>query len=259
MKATAVFTVLVYLVIMGTALADDSDLVLYFPFEAFDGDTALDQSEKGHNGDINGDIVLVDNGKRGKAAEFQTGSFIDLDGPNIPPEHIPTDEFTLCAWIKCEDTDDDHAVFNARAGDSTWLIHPDIRSGGQYRFCLRGDGDIKICDIIAGAVVWDEWVHYAGTYSRESGKATLYINGEVIQETNAMVDIGVASDWGMGARIGYNIDNLRPFTGLMDDLCLWKRALTEEELNIVMVNGPVEIAVSPAENMTTTWGDLKEF
>lgn len=252
-------TILVYLVTMGTALADDSDLVFYFPFEVFDGDTALNQSGNGLNGEINGDIALVDTGKRGRAAEFQKGSFIDLDGPNMPQEHIPIDEFTLCVWVKCEDTGEDHAIFNARAGDSSWLIHPDIRGDGQYRFCLRGDGDVTICDIKVGDVAWDEWVHYAGTYSRESGKATLYINGEVLQETNALADIGIASDWGMGARIGYNIDEVRPFTGLMDDFCLWKRALTKEEINLVMADGPIEAAVSPVGNMTTAWGKLKAF
>ena len=260
MKTTVTLAILTYMVIASSALAqDDLDLVFYFPFEQFDGDTALDQSGKGHNGVINGDIELVDDGKRGKAAKFEMNSFIDLDGPNVPAEHIPTDGITLSAWIKCENTGQDHGVFNARSADSNWLIHPDIRSGGQYRFCLRGDGGLDICNIITGAIAWGEWVHYAGTYSVESGEATLYINGEVLQTVDALAEVGVASDWALGARIGYNIDNERPFTGLMDDFCIWKRELTAEEINIVMTDGPVEEAVSPVDSLTTTWGGLKIF
>ena len=65
----------------------------------------------------------------------------------------------------------------------------------------------------------------------------------------------------MGARIGYDIDNERPFTGLMDDLCMWKKALTEEEINILMEKGPEVLiegeAVLPVSNLFITWGKLK--
>jgi hypothetical protein len=81
----------------------------------------------------------------------------------------------------------------------------------------------------------------------------------VLQATNALAAVGVASDWGLGARIGYNIDNERPFTGLMDDFCIWKRELTSDEINMVMSDGPVEEAVSPFGNLSTTWGRLKVF
>ena len=52
--------------------------------------------------------------------------------------------------------------------------------------------------------------------------------------------------------------NKRPFTGLMDDLNVWKRGLTEEEVNAIMNDG-VEafLAVEAQGKLTTTWGRLK--
>lgn len=257
MKIVVIFAILVFLVSAGSLLAfDDPDLILYFPFEEFDGNTALDQSGNGHNGTINGDIKIVDEGKMGKAAEFAQTSFIDMDGPNIPPEHIPTDEITLCAWVKCKNTGDHHAIFNARAADSTWVIHPELRSEGNFRWLLRSDGSVTIFDMRAGTVTWDEWIHFAGVYNGKKG--ILYINGEQIGEVPGGAKI--AKDWGQGARIGYNIDAARPFTGLMDELSLWKRALTQEEIKILMEDGmKVLLAVSPAGSLTTTWGGLKAF
>ena len=213
------------------------DLTFYFPFETLDGDIALDQSGKGHNGVISGDIRLVDGGRRGKAAEFAAGSFIDLAGSNIPTGHIPVDQITLCAWVKCRNIGDSQAIFNARANDNTWLIHPEIRNNGQFRWLLRSNSmapSERIFDIRAGNVEWDEWTHYAGVYDGKKG--ILYINGEKIAESPGMGKI--AADWGMGARIGRNIDGLRPFTGLMDDVCLWKKALTQEDIIFVMEKGP---------------------
>jgi hypothetical protein len=243
---------------VGSALAfDDPDLTFYFPFEEFDGNTALDQSGKGHNGTINGDIKIVDNGKLGKAAEFARTSFIDMDGPNILPEYIPKDEMTLSAWVKCESTGDHHAIFNARCGDSTWLIHPELRSdGNNFRWLLRTDGGGTIFDIRAGSVTWDEWLHYAGVYDGKKG--ILYIDGKQIAEMPGGAKI--AKDWGQGARIGYNIDNARPFTGLMDELSLWKKALTQDEIKILMEEGmKALLAVSPEGRLATTWGGLKAF
>jgi|GEM_PF-493300 len=257
-KILVIFIILTFLVSVGSVLAfDDPDLIFYFPFEEFDGNTALDRSGNGHNGTINGDINIVDDGKLGKAAKFARTSFIDMDGPNIPPEHIPTDEITLCAWVKCESTGDHHAIFNARAGDATWLIHPELRSdGNNFRWLLRGDGEVTIFDIRAGSVTWNEWIHFAGVYDGKKG--TLYINGERVAEAPGGAKI--AKDWGQGARIGYNIDAARPFTGLMDELSLWKRALTQDEIKILMEEGmKAFMAVSPAGSLTTTWGGLKAF
>ena len=246
-------TCLVLLWIIGTSCAYE-DLVIYYSFDQLDGDTVPDMSGHDHDGTINGDITLAD-GKNGSAAKFTTGSFLDLDGANLPAEDIPTSAFSLCAWVKCENTGQDHAIFNARASDETWLIHPDVRSGGQYRFCIRGSGSNKICDIKSGTVVWDEWTHYAGTYDRAAGKATLYINGEVLERVDAMADTDIAGDWGLGARVGYNIDDARPFTGLMDDFCIWKKALAQDE--IVTLMEEVVAPVQPKNSMTTTWGILK--
>ena len=238
------------------AIAQTPELVIYYSYDKIVGDTVIDESGNGHDGKIVGKITQVP-GKRGMAAKFETGSYIDLDGANFPKEHIPTSAFTLAAWINCENTGEHHAIFNARASDSTWIIHPDIRSDGRYRFCLRGYGSQKICDIKVGPVTWGEWVHYAATYDRAKKKVVLYINGEVLQEADAMADVDIAGDWGMGARVGYNIDNKRPFTGLMDDFCLFSRALSQEEIKALMTSGPTVPSAVEGKHMTTFWAAVK--
>ena len=261
MKEFVAFTMVVYLLAAGSVAAlDDPDMVLYFPFEKFDGNTALDQSGKGHNGTIDGDVTLVDGGRHGKAARFGDG-FIDLDGASFPEADIPKEAITLCAWVKCEDTGAHHAIFNARAEDLTWLIHPELRNNRVFRWILRQDATTPLFDIQAGAVEWDKWTHYAGVFDGAMG--TLYVNGEKIDEAPAP-GMTIRNDWGFGARIGRNVagegPDARAFTGLMDELYLWKRSLTQAEVNILMletVNGFT--AVSPVGNLTSPWGGLKVF
>ena len=236
----------------------DPDLVLYFDFEEFDGDTVVEKSGHGYDGAISGKVVQSDDGKFGKAAEFSSTSFLDLDGPNIDPDHIPTEGMSVVAWIHVDNVTD-MAIFNARAGDGTWLVHPEARGDGNYRWLNRGPNPNRtIFDIRAGNNKAKEWVHYAGTYSRAKALAVLYINGKNVGHEEARLDTPIAGDWDQGARVGYNIDNNRPFAGLMDELNVWKRGLTAEEVNGIMELGIEEFfAVEAQGKLATTWGKLK--
>ena len=103
-------------------------------------------------------------------------------------------------------------------------------------------------DIGAGVVTWDEWLHYAGTYDKATARGTLHINGMAVQSANVTAGAEIAGDWNQGARVGRNIDNARPFTGLMDEFCLFTRALSEAEIQVLMEGirlTPAELASEP--------------
>lgn len=223
-------------------LGTDPDLVIYYSFDEF-GDPVIDLSGNDYHGAIQGDVTFAPEGMYEGAAKFADGGYLDLDGPSIAPEHIPTTGVTLAAWARCENTGGHHAIFNARAGDSTWLVHPEVRGEGNFRWLLRSAGGATMFDIRAGTATWDEWLHYAGTYSQETNRGTLYINGVTVQSANVTAGAEIAGDWNQGARVGRNIDNARPFTGLMDDFCLFTRALSEQEVGVLMQG----ISLMPAE------------
>jgi hypothetical protein len=260
-KAIALFSIVSLLASAGVTeagLINDPALVVYYSFDAFE-DIVLDESGKGHDGTVEGAVTLELEGMHDGAAKFADGGYLDLDGPGIAPEHIPTTAMTLAAWARCEDTGGDHAIFNARASDNTWLIHPELRGSANFRWLLRTDGGTTIFDIRAGSVTWDEWLHYAGTYDKTAGKANLYINGQRIHEQAISSPPDIAGDWGQGARVGRNVDNARPFTGLMDDFCLLKRALSLEEVQAMMLGlekrGPALDPV-PADEATDVPRDV---
>ena len=240
-----------------------AELVVYYAYEEIDAGWIRDLSGNGIDGQINGDVSL-DAGRDGQAGKFAQGSYLDLDGPGVPQGLIPTDGFTLTAWVNIENTGEHHAIFNARASDATWLIHPEVRNtSDQYRWLLRTSGGVTIFDVRAGAPVVSDWVHFAGTYSRADGVGILYIDGqEVGRETARIADAPVAGDWGMGARVGFNIDNARPFTGLMDEFALWNDARSLDEIVDIMDNGPMgsdPTAVSREGKLATTWAEIRNF
>jgi len=261
-KLTYLVSIVFMLVSITNVSADllsDPDLTLYFSFDEV-SDIVLDQSGNGLDGVVNGDVTADSGGMRNGAAKFATGSFLDLDGPSVPPELIPTTGITISAWVKCENTGGDHAIFNARAADATWLVHPELKSGGDFRWLLRAAGGSGIFDIRAGKVTWDEWLHYCGMYDKASGRAALYINGELVHEQTISGAQEIAGDWDSGARVGYNIDNARPFTGLMDMLWIFRRSLSEGEIPKAMQGEAYPYALSPdpadGDILQETWATV---
>ncbi|HIE27823.1 TPA: LamG domain-containing protein [Candidatus Poribacteria bacterium] len=246
-------TLLMFLLIIG---ARAGDLVIYYSFDSLKDNFVPDMSGNGHDGVINGDVTLAD-GKSGSAGKFANGGYLDLDGENFPADEVPKDAGTVCAWVNVEETGGHHAIFNARASDATWLVHPELRSDHTFRWLFRAYGGTTIFDVRAGEWKPGEWLHYAGTYSKDAGVGILYINGEEVGRENARVSEPIAGDWGMGARVGKNIDDARPFTGLMDDLCIWSKALTQDEIKALMETGVT--SVSPKDSLVTTWGQIKKF
>jgi hypothetical protein len=217
----------------------DPNLVIYYSYDTV-GAIVPDESGKGHNGTVCGDVSGVPSGiKWYGAAEFlgEWGptkySYLDLDSPHYPAVDIPKSAITLAAWVKCRKTGKDHAILSCRGSDNTWVVHPQINDNGTFRWLLRAKGSAQIFNLNGvGSHGWDEWIHYAGTYDSVTGKGTLYIDGVVPAGGTIDVTPGqLIADWGTGARVGYNIDNARPFTGVMDELYLFTRALSQDEVS----------------------------
>lgn len=239
----------------GDFLVDETDLVVYYSFDEFDS-VVPDLSGNNIHGAVNGTITPSAEGRFGSgAAQFTSGSFLDLDGPNVPADLIPTSAFTLAAWLRLENTGGQHALFNARSSENVFLTHPEVRQS-DYRFMLRGKqsggSNVSIGNIVAGTSVFDEWIHWAGTYDKDAQSMILYINGQVVGSFDANTlenAVDIADDWDNGARVGYNVDNARPLVGLMDEFYIFKRALSAQEIQ-QLIDGPQE---EPSEPSGLVW------
>ena len=98
-------------------------------------------------------------------------------------EDVPIEGMSLLAWINVESVSD-MAIFNARATDGTWLVHPEARGDGNYRWLNRGPNPARtIFDIRAGKNEANKWdtLRRARTVA-QTQLAALYINGEKVGE-----------------------------------------------------------------------------
>ena len=234
-------------------------LTFYYDFEEIKDGAIPDRSGNGLHGKIVGDVTL-DGGKVGKAARFKDGGYLDLNGPKVPKNLIPTKGFSLLAWVNVE-ADGDQAVFNAWAADNTWLIHPEVRPGGGiYRWTVRTDAGSTIGQVQKGKPVKNEWHHFAAIYDSVGGVATLYIDGDEVGKDARAGSKGktVNNNWDKGARVGINADNGRPFVGRMDEIGLWNEALAADQVKKYM-DGLPKAAVDAKGKLASKWGRIKSL
>ena len=218
-------------------------LMVYYDFEEITEEGVVpDRSGNGYDGTIGGGGTLtLAEGVFGNAGHFEGPDpvYIELPTP-IPHDEIPTDAITVTAWVNHDIMNEHMEIFMAMSSGqyTKQLCHFELRRGDMARFLIRTpvpppEDIISINNV--GYVPAEQWVHYAATYDSGSGVARLYINGEVVAEASATRKM--YNNWDMGARVGYCVDNARPFFGYMDDFALWRRALSEEEILQVMEDG----------------------
>jgi hypothetical protein len=177
-----------------------------------------------------GDVPQVE-GAKGKAVHFDGKTFLVVNGSDV----LNLESFTLSAWVKPESIARRWGIIAKRTGgnESPYVLAL-LGSGlefdgtdvfGKWSFNFTTPGDIK-----AG-----EWAHVA--FTMEQGKQMVaYINGQPVASrpvpeqalcTNGQrITIGYEA-WGGNPAKGETPGN---FIGAIDEVKLWGRALTAEEL-----------------------------
>jgi hypothetical protein len=123
------------------------------------------------------------------------------------------------------------------------------------RFRLQTDGatnELK-ADVAKGVIPLDTWTHAVATWDGKTMR--LYKDGV---EVGSVAKAGkLDTDAKVGATIGNQPDGAenRPFEGIIDEVGIWNRALTEAEIKTAM-DGDF-LAVELDGKLTTTWARMK--
>lgn len=246
-------TIIAFVASFAHALNEPEDsLILYMSFDTIDGKNTIDHSLYGNNGEMKGAPKHVE-GKFGKALEFNGTS----DWVEIPHHETLTvdKDVTVMAWI--------HTERHTGPNDERWQgILAKSNAPRSYSFytespskCLHfvaGSG--SVCQ--EGEVKLNEWQHVAAQV--DSGTHRYWINGQNVGEYGGKANPPGNADTSP-VFIGTTAEGAgRLFLGLIDEVRIWNRALTEEEVIEQMEKGHLELfPVDPRQKLTTTWGTIK--
>jgi len=193
----------------------------------FDGNL-LDSSGNNRNGDPCG-VVAYTAGVAGQAIELRgtsNSSFVNVPGY---AGVTGTQSRTVCAWIKTHLTGE-MASWGQNVAGQKWLFRVQESNGviGAIRIEVNGGYVVGTTDLRD-----NQWHHVAAVLtddgSPNANEIELYVDGvrEVLSASDGE-PINTAADGVL--RIGESPWHTRPFTGLIDDLRVYSRAISQAEL-----------------------------
>ena len=199
---------------------NDPDLVAWFRFNEGSGDKTYDWKNN-LEGTIYGATWVT--GYIGKALSFD-GSDDYVEVPDNDLLDI-TDAITVEAWVKLDDVTAKHWIVSKYYIDGTDEYGYELEfDNSVFYFAIRsGSSGSKV--ISGGWAVVGQWYHVVGTY--DGSYVRLFINGKLVAQGSWSYSIGTNNEpLCIGCRTGGNFY----FDGIIDEVRIYKRALTPEEI-----------------------------
>ena len=216
-------------------------LVGRWTFDEGKGSLARDVSGRGNHGTVMGGAKWTD-GIIGGALQFDgTDDFVSI--PNESNFDI-TGSITVSAWIRVESFTKPWQAIVTK-GDRAWRLHRANKTK-RVGFACSDLSREQVGDLYGKREVDDgKWHHVAGVL--DGTKASIFVDGALDTSTNSSPNISV-NDYSV--LIGANAQATgRLFHGLIDDVRIYDRALSVDELRALVKEGGV--AVPPPSNPVT--------
>lgn len=205
-------------------------LVAHYPF---DGD-ANDISGNANNG-IPSEITFTEEGTR-KVAQFFTASYVEVPD-NSSLDFSSVDGVTFAVWTKQEQSTTGDIFRKMGLGVSTDDEYGlSINSNGQLSGAFNGPAQQKTVQS-KSSLTLNTWNHVVFLWNKADSKISFYING--VLDTSTISPITSIQNTSVKFRIGHALqDYLSSFIGSLDDLRIYNRALSEQEiLNLYQEGG----------------------
>ena len=233
----------------------DPNLVAWWNFDEASGDIAVDWSGNGNQGTLRGGPQRVAGYDLGALQLDGLNDYIDMGNSGINGVFDSgSSVFTVAGWVKpsvLRPSASNHGTRNvvvARASDpSNDNFELGFSESGNLDLYIDENGDDNMKTFGNGEVTVGSWHHFAVTF--DSGQVYVYLDGNryVGSFTGTALDQASGSPFTIGNTTHSDIF----FKGLIDDVRVYDRVLTAEEIEQVKkVNPLVARNASPVNGST---------
>lgn len=212
----------------------NSDLVAFFPFNENGEDVGPNHVNVLNKGNVTFDGTGRDGDENG-AAVFDGKSALVV--PDNPAFDFGTADYTISCWLKTSGTNKmmiwQESGANGSGDNQTWLRIGDNTTDKLLRFDTEDAGGGNILNYGNGpesGIGDNNWHNVVCV--REGGATRLYIDGEKkgeLTKPGAKL-VSNSQDFKIGAQEGPVGTYKTYFTGLIDDLTIYNKALSDDEV-----------------------------
>lgn len=209
----------------------DSGLVAYWPFNG----NANDESGNGFNGALQGGVTLTED-RFGNPESAYAFNGIDgrIDYPLLWGGGSSPDSLTMSAWFNYAETEAEGKIIY-----HGWT--------GEFQLLAIGDTVATAVHLPSGwyfahtMIVPNTWYLLIGTW-KKGEKINLYLNSE-LQDTTSVPDesLGIQASLYFPSIGSYNQSGGYFFNGIIDDIRIYNRVLTQDEIDSLYIEGVTAI------------------
>ena len=210
-------------------LRSDQYLAGIWRFDEGAGSTAADGSANGNDATIYG--ATWTSGKYKNALRFNgSNNYVSVTSSDSLNSPSASNQVTVSAWIYPTSSAQQMVVSKdtgngALGAGSVYML--ELESNGQIRFHIHNTTDGDIINLINGSYTLNTWQFVVGTFNGSVG--TLYVNGTLTAFQNSSGG-SIYSGSTQNLFIGTLRNTARFFNGTIDEVKLWSRALSVDEV-----------------------------
>ncbi|HVY68489.1 MAG TPA: LamG-like jellyroll fold domain-containing protein [Verrucomicrobiae bacterium] len=194
--------------------------------------------------------------------ENATNNYVSLNYPDALK--FGTGDFSFSFWTKVISQSDDKPFISNKnwdaGGNLGWVL---ATSGSGMKWNLTGAGNNRRDSSSVGGQLNDHnWHHVVVTINR-TNNGSIYVDGHLLNSANAAPDAGQdvgsidTDDSGNAINIGqdgtgnYNDGNAASINALMDDVGIWNRVLTVDEVGAIAALGRAGKSLDAPQTVTS--------
>ena len=231
----------VFALISVSAQANTPGLVLHWDFDAVTDRTISDLSGLGNNG-TSKEIPVLNPGKLGQAMTFDDAN---RNKVGLAISNFPTEELSLSVWLRSTDSNGGSTILSYRSSNrevnqlELWGVH-------NLQVLVNGT-HVKDTTVEVGD---GQWHHLVVNWARRNGELTLYKDGvEVYRKGDVNRTQAIPSTGWLNAGVDvekWSTDWGAAYGGDMDDLRIYNRLLSQDEITWLASATPLDDSQSPA-------------
>jgi hypothetical protein len=236
-------------VVVGAATvknAGKNGLVGYWPMNEGVGTRADDISGNGNTGTINGGTWSA-SGRMGKALNFNGSTDYVAGNGSALPNVGTAGNVTITAWIKPNTVAGQRTIFSKGASGNCFNYGMTIVGG-----VLRGRNSFNDY-VIGGSIIANQWQYVSIVFSPSGMEG--FVNGVSVGNNVQTTATCADNNWVMGTR-AYNATPGEQFSGLMDDVRIYNRTLSQSEILTLYKSGGsavIKSAVAGKNGLVGHW------